>query len=92
MSNKKKESVTDADIMVLFGDLRYFNNCGGDIENLITQIASVNNERSIGKHPLVNIHHLRIFFQNMIWKKVSRCSNSIKLNKLTNHGTRCLAK
>ena len=55
--------------MVLFGDLRYFNNCGGDIENLITQIASVNNERSIGKHPLVNIHHLRIFLQNMIWKK-----------------------
>lgn len=48
---KEKETVTDKDIMALFDDMRYFTNCGGDIENLITQIAFANNERSIGKHP-----------------------------------------
>ncbi len=51
MKEKKSETVTDDDIMALFDDIRYFTNCGGDIENLITQIAFANNERSIGKHP-----------------------------------------
>ena len=45
------KTVTDEDIIDLFSDMRYFNNCGGDIENLITHISFANNERSIGKHP-----------------------------------------
>ena len=45
------KTVTDEDIIEMFSDMRYFNNCGGDIENLITQISFANNERSIGKDP-----------------------------------------
>ena len=48
---KRSETVTDTDIIELFNDMRYFNNCGGDIENLITQIAFVNSARTIGSHP-----------------------------------------
>ncbi|VBB18420.1 stage V sporulation protein K [Yasminevirus sp. GU-2018] len=44
-------SVTEKDIMDMFEDMRYFNNCGGDIENLITHIGFANSERTIGKHP-----------------------------------------
>jgi len=46
-------TVSDNDITDLFADLRYFNNCGGDIENLITQIKFANNGRSLGKHPKI---------------------------------------
>lgn len=43
--------VKDSDIIALFTDIEYFDNCGGDIENLITKIEFANNKRSLGKHP-----------------------------------------
>lgn len=51
LNEKSNETVTDEDIVELFDDERYFTNCGGDIENLITHIKFANSERSIGKHP-----------------------------------------
>jgi len=43
--------IQNNDIKELFTDMDYFSNCGGDIENLITQIEFANNKRSLGKHP-----------------------------------------
>lgn len=48
---KENLTVTDNDIIELFNDERYFENCGGDIENLITHIKFANSVRTIGKHP-----------------------------------------
>lgn len=45
------KSVKDDDIINLFSDMKYFDNCGGDIENLLTHIGFANHERSVGKHP-----------------------------------------
>lgn len=47
----KNKTVTDNDILEMFKDERYFDNCGGDIENLITHINFANSSRTIGKHP-----------------------------------------
>jgi hypothetical protein len=44
-------NVTDDDILKLFQNDEYFDNCGGDIENLLTQIALTNSNRTLGKHP-----------------------------------------
>jgi SpoVK/Ycf46/Vps4 family AAA+-type ATPase len=38
-------------ILELFSDMEYFDNCGGDIENLMTQIEFANSKRSLGKDP-----------------------------------------
>ena len=48
-----EENVTEANILSLFENMEYFDNYGGDIENLITQIIFANNERTIGKHPVL---------------------------------------
>jgi len=45
------ETIKEKDIINMFEDMRYFDNCGGDIENLITQISFANHERSLGKNP-----------------------------------------
>jgi hypothetical protein len=50
-ANKDDQTVTDDDILDLFDDIRYFNNCGGDIENLITHISFANSERTVGGDP-----------------------------------------
>ena len=42
-------TVTEKDIVDMFDDMRYFNNCGGDIENLITHIGFANSKRTVGK-------------------------------------------
>ena len=49
--DNKTHTVTDKDIIAMFDDMRYFNNCGGDIENLITQIKFANSGRTLGKYP-----------------------------------------
>ena len=46
-----ERNVEDKDIIDMFEDMKYFDNCGGDIENLITQIEFANNLRALGKHP-----------------------------------------
>ena len=46
-----ESTVTNDDIMDMFSDMRYFTNCGGDIENLITHVGFANNERCLGQHP-----------------------------------------
>ena len=45
--------IKDEDIKNLFQDKDIFDNYGGDIENLITQIKFANNLRSLGKHPAI---------------------------------------
>ena len=50
-TNDNTKTITDKDIIALFEDMRYFNNCGGDIENLITQINFANSGRTLGKYP-----------------------------------------
>jgi hypothetical protein len=45
------QQVTDDEVMGLFADTTIFDNCGGDIENLITHIAFANSQRTLGKHP-----------------------------------------
>jgi len=47
----EKENVSPEDILSIFNDMKYFDNCGGDIENLITQISIANSTRTFGKHP-----------------------------------------
>lgn len=47
----EKENVSSEDIVAIFNDMKYFDNCGGDIENLITQISIANSTRTFGKHP-----------------------------------------
>lgn len=48
-----KENVSMDDLLAIFNDMKYFDNCGGDIENLITQISIANSTRTFGKHPAI---------------------------------------
>lgn len=45
--------VRDRDIIRLFEDKDYFENYGGDVENLLTKCKFANNIRSLGKHPML---------------------------------------
>jgi SpoVK/Ycf46/Vps4 family AAA+-type ATPase len=72
--------IKNSDIIELFSDMEYFENCGGDIENLITQIEFANNKRSLGKHPNIK----GVFIKNDLTKGLKQ----FKAHKTKNESNR----
>lgn len=67
------ENIKESNIIDMFSDARYFENSGGDIENLIVCIKMASNERTIGKYPNL---------QNLITKEdLKNGLESFKINK-----------
>ncbi len=62
--------IDDNYIVSLFRDNQYFENCGGDIENLLTNCKFASNVRSLGKHPeLINVLTKHDFEQGLLMFK-----------------------
>lgn len=62
--NDEEETITEEYLISIFDDMKYFENSGGDIENLITHIGIANSFRTFGKLPSHKNIYTKTDFKN----------------------------